>query len=289
MELSIITDEVSQQLEEIIRFCRQFDLKAVELRSVEGLGAFDFTPGLAQRMREQFGAAGIKVCSLSLPFYKCEYNDLQTRRQHLESLRRSLELAQILGVKIVRGFCFWRHEDAPLTEAALCEAYAPVLPLLADSGVVMGLEADPSVNGHTSAILAGYIRAIGSPSVRAVWDGGNLLFAPDGEVPVDGYALLKDLICHVHIKDAMKTADGEQAVRVGTGEANIAGQLRLLVRDGYQGYLSLETHYRLTSEINEETLRLPGGFSFSDGAAAASAESMVSLRQLMREAGIAGY
>ena len=288
MKLSIISDEVSQQLNEIICFCRQFKLKAVELRSIEGLGAFEFTPGLAKRMREQFGALGIEVCSLSLPFYKCEYSDLQTRRQHLESLKRSLEMAQYLGAKIVRGFCFWRHEDAPLTEAALSDAYAPVLPLLADSGVVMGLEADPSVNGHTSAILAGYVRAIGSPFVRAVWDGGNLLYAPDGEAPLAGYALLQGLICHVHIKDAVKTADGARAVRVGTGGADVAGQLRQLVRDGYQGYLSLETHYRLTSEISEEILRLPGGYSFSDGAAAASTESMISLQQLMREAGIAG-
>ncbi len=283
MKLSIITDEISQQLDDVIAFCRHFGLPGVELRSVEGLGVFDWTPQLVNRLQAGLSAAGLQVCCLSLPFYKCAYQDATARQTHLDGLKRSLEIARTLGAGIVRGFCFWRNADQQLAPEALQAAFFDVVPLLRDYGVTMALESDPSVNGHTAAALAGYVRSIDSPQVRALWDGGNLLFTPDGEDPIRGYALLKPLICHVHIKDA-RLVDGQpEAVLVGSGRARIAEQLRLLAQDHYDGWISLETHYRLHAKLDEATLRLPGGGQFSAGAAEASAESMQALQTLLQQ------
>jgi len=288
MKLSVITDEVSQNLDEVIAFCQHYHLDGVELRSVEGIGAFDFDRRLVQRMRDQFSSAGLEVCCLSLPFFKCDYRDLAARQQHLDSLKRSLENAHVLGARFVRGFCFWRQKEQPLAVSALQEAFIPVIPLLAESGVTMVLESDPSVNGHTASGLAGYLQAIDSQAVRALWDGGNLLFSPDGEDPLQAYDLLKSLIRHVHIKDAAIIDGAPDAVRVGTGQARVQDQLRMLVRDHYAGWISLETHYRLAKKLDEAALRLPGGASFSDGAAAASAESMESLILMLRQLNMIG-
>lgn len=284
--LSVITDEVTQSLRETVDFAHAFSLSAVELRSVEGVGPFDWDAALVQEMRRVFAGEGLAVCCLSLPFFKCDLADAAARAAQVNSLRRALEHANQLNCRLVRGFCFWRVPGDPLPKEAVAEAYQPILPLLKDAGVTMVIEADPSVNGHTARDLAALLGAIDSQQVRALWDGGNLLFADDGETPVEGYALLKPYMRHVHIKDAIRTREGAQAVRVGQGQAQIEEQLALLQKDGYDGFISLETHYRLHAELDEEQLRLPGGMAFSQGGLPASRESMQSLIKLCERVGL---
>lgn len=284
MKRSVITDEVSQSIPDVLAFARSFSLDAVELRSVEGKGPFEFDKTLVETLRTEFVQAGFPVCCLSLPFYKCAIDDLVARQSHIESLKRSLEHADRLGCGLVRGFCFWRDPSAPLPVLQVAEAYQAAIPLLQDANVTLVIEADPSVNGHTARDLKALIEGIDSPAVQALWDGGNLLYAVDGETPVDGYRLLRPYIRHVHIKDAVRIPGGADAVKVGQGEGQIAQQLSLLLKDGYDGYLSLETHYRLTKEIDEALMRLPGGAAFSEGALEASTESMEAFTQLYKEA-----
>jgi hypothetical protein len=46
--------------------------------------------------------------------------------------------------------------------------------------------------------------------------------------------------------------------------------LAALVRDGYTGCASLETHYRIKAHLSEEAVNRPGGSAFSEGGAEAS-------------------
>lgn len=285
LKRSVITDEVSQSIPVVLDFAKQFSLDALELRSVEDRGPFDYDDALVDRLAEAFGAAGLPVCALSLPLFKCDAEDLQTQATHLAALKAAIAHAKRLGCRLLRGFCFWRPQDGSLPMEAITRAYAQAIPLVAEADMRIVIESDPSVNGHTAHALATILAAIDSPYVRALWDGGNLLFAENGEAPVDAYALLKPWISHVHIKDARREAGGETvAVCVGTGQAQIAEQLALLRRDGYEDFLSLETHYRLTGVIDEGLMRLPGGNAFSEGALEASVESMTALDRLIREA-----
>jgi sugar phosphate isomerase/epimerase len=68
----------------------------------------------------------------------------------------------------------------------------------------------------------------------------------DGEQPFPrGYEAVRDFIAHVHIKDAHVPEGSikpEWAV-VGEGAIDYVGQMRALRESGYDGYLSLETHY----------------------------------------------
>ncbi len=76
-----------------------------------------------------------------------------------------------------------------------------------------------------------------------------------------------DRVVHVHLKDA--DAKGNWT-KMGTGVIDYAGQFRALDRDGYEGLLSLETHYEV-----------PDG-----GAEKASRESLAAIRGFCEEAGI---
>jgi sugar phosphate isomerase/epimerase len=91
--------------------------------------------------------------------------------------------------------------------------------------------------------------------MRCVWDPGNSYFANAVPFP-DDYAAVKDYVTHVHIKDAVRDPDGKpQWTVVGDGEIDYEGQLQALIADGYEGYASLETHYRPPSGDTEEGSR----------------------------------
>ena len=73
---------------------------------------------------------------------------------------------------------------------------------------------------------------------------------------------------------------------MGTGQVGYPALLRRLAADGYAGWLSMETHYRLDSHLTEEQMRLPGGAGFSAGGAAATAESVAALKDILQKEGL---
>ena len=123
--------------------------------------------------------------------------------------------------------------------------------------------------------LVEVIEAIGSPNVRGLWDAGNDLWDPKGEIPFpDGYSLIKKYMLHVHLKDGKKIDGKTEGAPIGKGDLDWEGQFRALINDGYSGYVSLETHYRHNSKISEELIAMPKGAAFSLGGYEATRESL---------------
>jgi sugar phosphate isomerase/epimerase len=125
---------------------------------------------------------------------------------------------------------------------------------------------------RTGRELARFVSAVGRPEVRALWDPCNAFFSIDAEPPFpDGYAAVRELTVHVHLKDAKRRPGEEKPVlaALGEGEVDIAGQLAALERDRFADFVSLETHWR-PEVLDEATMRLPGGNAFSERAAAAT-------------------
>jgi sugar phosphate isomerase/epimerase len=100
----------------------------------------------------------------------------------------------------------------------------------------------------------------------------------------DGYERLKPWIVHVQVKDVRRRPDGRTgSVGLCTGEVDYAGQLRALPRDGYRGYLSLKTHWRLHRHLPEAVVRLPQGSPFSLGGEEATRRCLMRLRPLLQQ------
>ena len=262
MKISFITDEVTQSFDEAVRFARQNGLAGLELRSVEDT-AIDMLPA----------------------------ETLRTWRRRLEAelakLERLCAAADILGCAFIRGFAFFAPEEGPLPAETLAPYFERPVRLLEQRGKTLLLEADPSVNTSNHAALARLVEAIGSPRVRAIFDPGNCLYDPLGETPYpDGYEAIRPFFAHVHIKDAVRAVPESYCVKVGTGQVGYPALLRRLAADGYAGWLSMETHYRLDSHLTEEQLRLPGGAGFSAGGAAATAESVAALKDILQKEGL---
>src|SRR5207237_1036329 len=78
-----------------------------------------------------------------------------------------------------------------------------------------------------------------------VWDPNNA--ASCGETPYpDGFKQLDaSRIFHVHLRDFKRKPDGTTDwLPVGQGEFDNTSQIRALVKHGYKGTFTLETHWR---------------------------------------------
>ncbi len=278
-KLGVITDEVSQSLETAIQFVQEFDLDGVELRSVNGKGPFAWTTDDVHAMAKLLGENAVEVAAISAPLFKCDIRDEQTVLEHIEGFRRCAQAANILGCKIVRGFDFW---ESGASLSARARKFREIEKICKEYDIVCALEYDPSVHSNTPEKLRAMVDAIASSRIRAVFDPGNGVFSSPQRLPIPAdYETMRDVLCHMHIKDAVPEGDSARAVCIGQGVVDYPALFDLLRRDGYEGYLILETHYRLTGELSEDQLKLPGGVDFSDGAWPASAESMAAMQNIL--------
>lgn len=289
MKLSIITDEVTQSFTEALDFAVSHRLQGVELRSVEGVAIDAVKERELKEYRKRLDDQGLVTCNLAASFYKCNLEDRAAVSENLEKLRRLCEAADILGCGTIRGFAFFRADGREASYREIAGLFQEPCAILEENHKRLLLESDPSVYTYNHKRLAELIREISHPRIGAIYDPGNDIYdLTEKERPFpEGYEAIHPYLAHIHIKDAVRAEGCEpECVKIGDGLVDYRGLLRRLRRDGYDGWLSLETHYRKNAVISEEMMRLPGGAEFSAGGREAGAESIEALRLLMREAEI---
>lgn len=268
---AVITDEISQDFERSLDVMLEYGVRDAELRGLWGVSVMDLSPEQLRRARTALAERGMRVCGIASPIYKCslfaneageEQGPLHLAAdrgldQQLTLLERGIELCEYFNTKLIRVFAFWRQR--PLDGDVLRQIVAAILPGVRRAeraGVTLGLENEHACTLGTGQETAAALREIGSPHLRAIWDPGNAFFAGERPFP-DGYEAIKGYVTHVHVKDALHGPDGKPRwTAVGAGEIDFAGQIAALMGDGYQGLLSLETHYKTPDDDPEEASRL---------------------------------
>ncbi len=157
---------------------------------------------------------------------------------------RAFEAATRTGAGIVRVFSYWRTTDP----AACLE---PVVAALKDltrqadaTGVSIGVENEAACNIGTGAELGALLSALDHPRVTGIWDPANALLLQEKAYP-DGYRQLPiRRIAHVHAKDCIVHGHTPTWGPVGEMAVGWREQMDALKRDGYRGWVSLETHWR---------------------------------------------
>ncbi len=285
MKIAFITDEMTQSFDEALEFAVQYKLDGLELRSVHDTPIDSILETDLREMKQRLDQHALVVPVLASSFYKCEMDNEDVIAAELEKLERLCVRADILDSRYIRGFTFFHAGPFDEVMPKILPYFDEPIKMLERYDKILLLEADPSVNGTNHREIAAFIKSLGSDRVRAIFDPGNSLYDPKGEVPVpDGYHAIKDVMEHVHIKDVVITKDGPECVKVGTGKVSYKSLLERLVEDRYDGWLSLETHYRSGIVLTEEQMRIPQGSIFSKGGYTAMHESLESLRELLENA-----
>lgn len=282
IKLAFITDEATQDLRQAIAFAREYGLTGVELRSIEDTPIDRISEEKLKIYKQWLDDAELQVCNLASSFFKCAPDQAAAE---YDKLIRLCDAADILGCDTIRGFVFFSDEQGPRITDEMVALFTPAVEILKQRSKVLLLEADPSVNTTNHAAVANFLEWLDSDVVGAIYDPGNDIYDPLREIPYpDGYEAVKKWVRHIHIKDAFRNEKDEpNCVCIGTGWVDYPGLINALKRDGYTGWMSLETHYRVGTAISDELMTRPGGAAFSEGGLGATAESAVALRKLMEE------
>lgn len=258
--IAVITDEFTQDFERICRTAVEMGIPALELRTIWNKNIVDMNDEEIRRVEHLAQEFGLEVVSIASPVFKCTlpdggdidhrfeqdaFHSAHTYDDQPRILARSLELANIFEAPIVRVFSFWRTVQPEKITSRIIEALHGAVEKAAAAGVKIGLENEHACNIATASESAPILDAIQHPSFGLVWDPANCYIA--GEVPYpDGYGrLAANRILHVHAKDGVLPPRSDRMIwgDVGAGEVDWTGQLSAMVRDGYAGMVSLETHW----------------------------------------------
>ena len=283
-KLSVITDEVSQDLETVAKFANRFELDGIEIRTLWNRNPQDLVNKVSE-IKKVLKEYGLKVSAIASPFFKADIDNDKEYREHVDILKKCISLAKNLDANIIRGFTFWRKGRLDVYLERIVEKFQIPLEIIESEGVLLGIENEYSTFVNNGRALAQFLNRLRSKNVKAIWDPGNDIFDPEGETPYpNGYELIKDKIIHVHIKDGVRKSENgkPECVAFGEGEVDYLGQLRALKKDGYEGYLSLETHWRPGKRLSEEIVSRPGGEEFSSQGEYASEICMRNLLKMLK-------
>ena len=240
MQLSVITDEIDARLGPALDVCAELGIRAVELRTVDGVQIVDHTPAALRTMRAELDARGFDVCAIASPFLKCDRGDDPDAQERV--LGRALEAASVLSAPLVRAFAYWREPDPSAALAELGSALRLAATRASDVGVTLALENEHECNVATSVEARDALDAAGSPQLRLIWDPGNAAMLDPGSFGgLGGLEAIYDRVAHVHVKDVSSSGSW---TRIGDGIVDFPALLRYLADADYDGYLSFETHYQ---------------------------------------------
>jgi sugar phosphate isomerase/epimerase len=263
LKLSVITDEISTDLAHALDVMGEYGVRVAELRNLWNTNISDLNEAQIDWARKLLAQKGVAVCCLATPLYKCELGEAgseaaqQMVADQIDRLNGCIRLCDEFGTRLIRIFSFLkRGEMTEAIESRIVEILQESAAIAEKAGVVLVLENEHACYHGTGAEAARLLAKVNSPAMRAVWDPGNAFFAGEHPFP-DGYKALEGRVEHVHLKDAERLATGRQRfVNIGEGEIDYPAQLAALKADGYQGYISLETHYKPYAGTKEQGSRM---------------------------------
>jgi len=281
-KLSFITDEVSQDLEEIKKFAKHFNAEAIEIRTILNKNIPEILEEKAT-LKKFIEENNLKVSAIASPTFKCDVDSKEEYEQHITIFKSALELASYLDTKLVRAFTFWKKGKYEDYKERIMGKFEKIIKLAEDYGATIVVENEPSTFVGNGRTLSDFVSSLNIKVVKALWDPGNdLMDEEEREEPYPtGFNYVKNFIAHVHLKDGVRENSKVRFLKIGEGQARIEDNLRALKEINYQSYVSLETHWRVTQALDEKQMKLPGGKEFSSGAYAASFITMQGLLEVM--------
>ena len=278
MNVSIVTDEVSSDPETALEVISSWGVNHVELRGIGDQRYPRISDYWHYRLPQLLDEFGLKVIAISPGLFQIppppgrarramafsrgadvrivrDELEVEARRdEHINKLLpASIEAALKLGAKSIICFAFFSRSDHTESDP-VPEEGVQIIRYASEKIAAAGLTLNVEVS-EPSQRCGDLVKRVNHPAFGVNWDPGAA-FQGGEDVPYpDGYAQLRPYVRHVHFKDVHKSpATGAREVVVD-GVIDWRGALRALKADGFDGYISVETHRRPKVDSTYRMLR----------------------------------
>jgi 3-dehydroshikimate dehydratase len=238
MRLAAFADEISPNLDEQIRVCKETGITHFELRGVEGKNVLDFDAPTRQTIKSKLADNGLGVLCIASPIGKVKMSE--PWEPHFERFRIAVDAAEFFQAPLIRLFSYYPPDGGNILSFRdeIIRRFREKLKYLGNRPITLVHENETKIYGEKGTQCLDLMKTIDSPKLRSAFDFAN--FVQAGEKPLDNWPSLKPFTVHIHIKDAILGSG--KVVPAGQGDGQIEPILVDAYRSGYRGFLSLEPH-----------------------------------------------
>ena len=230
-------DEASKNVDGQIAAMKRNGLQGLEIRGVDGVNVSKITLEKAKEVREKMDANGLVTWSIGSPIGKVKLDE--DFGAHLDKLKHTLEVADILGASRLRLFSFYmpKDEDPTPYRNEVIDRMGKFLEIAQGSGILLCHENEKGIYGDIASRCLELHQAL--PELGGIFDPAN--YVQCGQDTIAAWDMLKKHINYLHIKDAL--ADGS-VVPSGKGIGNVAYIVKEFMARGGDA-VTIEPHLKV--------------------------------------------
>ena len=241
MRLAAFTDEISSDPFRAIDLAAAWGISHVEVRGLSNGRYPAVSDAELAEFQQRVLDAGLSVSGVSPGISKQPVDHPGIAAMLNEGLPRACEWARRWGTDLVSCFGFARDDSGTVPPAVL-DNLGRMAETAASHGCRLVLENEAVCWGDTGFEAAGMIHDVDADNLFLLWDPGNSARAGSHQPYPDEYEQFKELVAHVHLKNYDPVSGGWSLLDHGV--VDWPGQLRALARDGFEGFVVIETHLR---------------------------------------------
>ncbi len=215
IKIFAFADEASPMIDGQIEAMKRNGLQGLEIRNVDDVNVSDITLDKAREVRSKLDNAGLITWSIGSPIGKIdiEKDDFSA---HLEKLKHTIEIANILGAENIRMFSFYMptDKDSSIFKNEVLDRLGKMAEIAHGTGVTLCHENEKGIYGDKAAQCLEILTTI--PEIKGIFDPAN--FVQSGEDTIAAWRLLKPYVKYMHVKDAR--ASDDVIVPAGSGDGN---------------------------------------------------------------------
>ena len=240
---------------ESVAKAKELGFDAIEFVEIDGGEDYALQVENAKKIRAEADRLGIEINAYAVGACLCRGN-AEAEAAEVERLKRQLDIAHILGAKVMRhDVCGW------LEKKGVMRSFDSMLPTIvanarqvADYGATLGIMTCTGNHGHISqdsGRMGRLFNAMAHDNYGLLVDMGNFICVDEN--PITAVSRVAPYAIHVHIKDMLVRDEPGEFIRsstrggryfggavVGEGDIPVKQCLRILKQAGYDDYVSLE-------------------------------------------------
>lgn len=259
MRISIVSDEISTDFQEALKFGLQWGIRDFEIRNLKSGRVPYVSEDDIKKIIELKDECDLNISAISPGLFRISMSDeIQLKLEIEEYIYESFRLAEKLNTKNIIIFGFQRYSKEPQTNyVQVIHILGRMASLAEKYGFNLLLENHHGCWADTGSNTAKILDDVNSKNLKANWDLANAAFA--GEIPYPyGYLAIRNHVFSVHVKDYLINKKGEpEFVVIGDGSIDWNGQFRAIMQGSSVKYITIETHCKpLVGNSHKNLLRI---------------------------------